>query len=117
MAAVAFKATLVFAKGSPTSADRIQFYCTASDVAAAALVFQDGGTDATLPNVPCYLIDCILTPAYGTDTTTIDIYANNKPTTVVVVNSANQGGTYNRQFQVAPMGFVPSARIKLTQRA
>jgi len=116
MAAAAFKATLVFAQGS-MAGPRFSYYCTVSDVAAQTYVFQDGGTDATLPQTACYLVDVILTPAYGTDTTTADIYANNKPTPNVIVNSANQGGTYNRQFQVAPMGFMPGARLKIVQRA
>lgn len=117
MAAVAYKATLVFAKGSPQSSNRTSYYCTASDIAAANYVFQDGNQDLVLPNIACYLVDVILTPAYGTDTTTSDVYANGKPTGDVVVNSANQSGTINRQFSVAPIGFLPGARIRFTQRA
>ena len=116
MGAAAFKATLIFAQGS-LQGPRFSYYCTASDIAAATYIFQDGAADATLPQVACYLVDVILTPAYGTDTTTADIFANNKPTPNVIVNSANQGGTYSRQFQSSPMGFMPGARIKIIQRA
>lgn len=116
MAAAPYKVLLVFAQGS-INGPRIQYNCTASDVAAAAFVFPDGGTDATLPPTPCYLVDVVLSPAYGTDTTTSDIYANSKTTGYQITNSANQVGGLNRQYQVAPLGFQPGARIKFVQRA
>jgi len=116
--AVAFKATLTFAFGSPQSMNRESYYCTVSDVNAAYYIFQDGSSDMQLPNNrgPAYLIDVLLTPAYGTDTTTGQIYANNKTTSVVIVNSANQSGNNQRQFNLSPVGFQPGARVKIVQQ-
>lgn len=113
MAAAPFKATLIFARGSvngPTSA----YYCTVSDVNAAQYIFPDGQGVLTLPQTPCYLKDVILSAA-GTDTTTATIYANGKPTGDVVVNAANVATVVSRQFQNAPLGFVPGAQVRFTQ--
>lgn len=118
MVAAPFKATLTFAFGSPNSQNRTSYYCTVSDVNAATYVFQDGGLDMQLPvNMgAAYLIDVLLTPTYGTDTTTGQIYANNKTTSAIIVNSANQGGNNQRQFNLSPVGFVPGARVKIIQQ-
>lgn len=117
MAPAAFKATLTFAFGSPQSLNRTSYLCTVSDVNAAYYIFQDGSNDMTLPvaNGPAYLIDVLLTPAYGTDTTTAVVYANNKITPYSIMNSANQSGNNQRQFNLSPLGFVAGARVKIAQ--
>lgn len=114
MAAAPFKATLIFALGSPNSANRISYPCTVSDVNAAYYIFPDGQGQVTLPLVPTYLVDVNLSAA-GTDTTTASIYVNAKVIGDRVQNAGNVGTVYQRQFNLAPVGFKPGATIRLQQ--
>lgn len=118
MAAVPFKALLVFAFGSPTSGNRISYPCTVSDVAAANYIAQSGASDIMLPTIygDAYLVDVQLSAA-GTDTTTADIYVNDRNTANTVQNSANLASNLARQFLSAPMRVPPGARVRFTQRA
>jgi hypothetical protein len=117
MAAAAFSATLIMAKGSPAGPTRT-WRCTVSDVAGAYYVFPDGNAFLTLPSDGSYyLIDLLLTPTYGTDTTNAQCFANGVNTGIVVANAANQSGTVNRQFQRFNPGFLPGATLKFVQAA
>lgn len=114
--ATAYTGTIVLAKGSPNG-PRESKYFTASDVAAAGYVFQDGNAFMTVPaNAPYFLVDVVLSAA-GADTTTSQIYVNGAPTPAVIVNVANVYTVLNRQIQSAPVGFQPGSSVKFYQQA
>jgi len=117
MAAAAFTATLIMARGGPGGNTRT-WRATVSDVAGAYYVFADGNAFLTLPSDgPYYLVDLLLTPAYGTDTTNATVFANGVNTGIVVANAANQSSTVNRQFMRFNPGFMPGATLKFVQAA
>lgn len=115
MAAAAFLASLVFAQGAANSPVRKQYNCTVSDVTAAFYLFPDGNSFVNLPaGGPWYLVDVMLSAA-GTDTRTATIFANGLATGISVLNAANLGTNYSRQFMSAPMKFAGGANVRFTQ--
>lgn len=118
MTAAPFKAILKFVCGNlqrPTY--KFQINCTVSDVNAAYYLPPDGGNDIQLPSVygAVYLVDVILAPAYGTDTTTANIFANGKTTGEVIQNAANTAANLARQFIGAEVGFQPGTKLRIQQ--
>jgi len=114
MAAAAFKAQLIF----QSSKRRWGVPCTVSDVADAFYLMPSGASDLQLPSDEgnVVLVDIILSAA-GTDTSKGDIYSNDQTTGQQVLNSANVGTVFNRQFMSAPMAFGPGRRIRIKQLA
>lgn len=96
----------------------MQYPCTVSDVDTQYYVFPDGSTDMTLPSGHgvVRLVDVVLSAA-GTDTTRGNIYVNQKFTGEQILNAANLGTNFSRQFMGAPIAFAPAARIKIQQIA
>jgi len=112
MAAVPFKAILKFnSQGGPFT-----YPCTVSDVNAAYYVFPDGNNDVVLPSNKgtIYLVDVVLSAA-GTDTSQAIIYVNGKTTGEQVMNSANLGTNFSRQFMGSPIGIAAGARLRFAQ--
>jgi hypothetical protein len=90
-------------------------FLTASDVNAAAWVFPSGGTEVQLSAGEAVIRDVIYAPTYGTDTTNVSLFVNGIDTGLRIINSANQGGTYNRQIMNAPIKIAPGALVKFVQ--
>jgi len=113
MAAAPFKVSVAVVN---SAGQKKTVYLTASDVNAAGLVFPSGGTEVPLSSLPCKIVDVVLAPTYGTDTTTITPFINGVDTTGMrIINSANQGGTYNRQILSAPIDVPAGALVKFIQ--
>jgi len=113
MAATPFNAVLVFV-GEDGSV--ISYPCTVSDVNGEYYTFPDGSDHVVLPSDHgiLTLIDVILS-ASGTDTSQAQIFVNGKDTGEKIMNSANLGSVYNRQFMSSPISIAPGAKIKIKQ--
>lgn len=113
MAAAAFKAIL---KVAYSAGGTDHFPCTVSDVNGEYYVFPDGNNDVVLPSNKgnIALIDLVLSAA-GTDTSKSSVFINGKDTGVVILNSANLGTNFSRQFMGAPIVFAPGARLRIKQ--
>ena len=115
MVAAAYKANITIQYGNGMIES---YYATCSDVAAAKFVFQDGSSDLTLPsNRGIGMIKDVILSAAGTDTSTSEVFVNNKNTGVKIINSANLGTVFNRQFMSSPMAITPGGRINFVQTA
>lgn len=119
MAAAAFRATLVWACGSPSSADRFTHTCTVSDVAGAYYIFPDGNNFTVLPSNKgnLYLVDVLISPAAGTDTTQATVYVGGRATPYTIQNTANLYSVIGRQYQQSPLGFAAGSQVRFTQAA
>lgn len=115
MAAAAFTETLIF-KGASTKKN-IYVRATASDVAAAAVVYPDGSTTLQLPSSENWFLVDLITVVGGTDTTNQELFVNQMATGIVIDNKSNLNTVQNRIFQQNPLGFTAGSQIKLTQRA
>lgn len=115
MTAAPFNATLIF---HADDGSIISYPCTVSDVANEYYVFPDGNNDVVLPSDHgvLHLVDVILSDD-GTDTSQGEIYINGKFTGEKIMNSANKGTVYNRQFMSAPIAIAPGARLRIKQTA
>ena len=114
MAAAKFNANLKFVGQDGFV---ISYPCTVSDVNAEFYIFPDGNSTVVLPSNHGVLsmIDLVLSAA-GTDTTRADIYVNGKITGERVLNSANLGTNFSRQWTPAtPLRIAPGASLRLTQ--
>jgi len=113
MAAAAFKSILKFTSQGGAS---FNYPCTVSDVNAAYYVFPDGNNDVVLPSNlgVLYLVDVILSAA-GTDTSQGKIYVNGKDTGEKILNAANLGTNFSRQFMGTSMAIAPAARLRIEQ--
>ena len=113
LAAVAFKAILKF---TAQNRETFSYPCTVSDVNAAFYVFPDTLGDVVLPSNKgnLYLTDIVLSAA-GTDTSQADIYINGKATGERILNAANLGTNFSRQFMGSPIPIGPGARLKIMQ--
>lgn len=113
MAAAPFKVSLTVTNAN---GNKKTIYLTASDVNAAALVFPSGGTELPLSSIQSWITDIVCAPTYGTDTTNMTVFINGVDVTGMrIINSANQGGTYNRQLQNAPIMIPAGALVKIVQ--
>lgn len=114
MAAAAFKAILKF---KAQDGYTFSYPCTVSDVNAEYYVFPDANNDVVLPSNHgnLALIDLVLSGA-GTDTSKADVYVNGKTTGEQVLNSANLGTNFSRQYTMAsPMLIAPASRLRIKQ--
>lgn len=114
MAAAAFKAILKF---KAEDGFVISYPCTVSDVDAAFYVFPDGNNDVVLPSNHgrLALIDLVLSAA-GTDTSKSDIFVNGKNTGETILNAANLGTNFSRQFTpLTPMVVSGGSRFRIKQ--
>jgi len=114
MAAAAFKAVLKFQAQNGVT---FSYPCTVSDVDDAYYVFPDGNNDVILPSIygNVYLVDVVLSAA-GTDTSKADVYVNGKTTGEQILNAANLGTNFSRQFMGAPIAIMPGARLRIQQQ-
>lgn len=95
----------------------ISYPVTVSDVNGEYYVFPDGNNDTVLASNHgvLALIDCVLSET-GTDTSTADIYVNGKATGERILNAANQGTNFSRQFTpTTPMFIAAGSRIRIKQ--
>ena len=115
MTASPFKAVLIFTCEDGT---QVNYPCTVSDVAGEYYVFPDGNNDVVLPMTHgvLFLTDVILSDV-GADTTQAEIYVNGKFTGEKIMNSANKGDVFNRQFMSSPIAIAPGARLRIKQVA
>lgn len=113
MAAAAFKAVLVF---QTETGRQYTVPCTVSDVVGEFYIAPSGSNDIQLPSGEgiITLKDVILS-ASGTDTSKAEIYVNDLTTGVQIMNSANVGTVFNRQFMSAMMHLKEGARLKIKQ--
>lgn len=115
MGAAPFKVTLVLKNAAGQTTSR---YLTASDVAAAALVYLSGGTEIPLSSGDCWITDVICAPTYGTDTSNMTFFINGVDSTGIrSINSANQTTSFSRQFQSSPLRIPAGASVKIVQNA
>ena len=113
MTAAPFKAVLVF---TGEDGSKISYPCTVSDVNGEYYTFPDGSDSVVLPTDHgiLFLTDVILS-ASGTDTSQAEIYVNGKFTGEKIMNSANVGSVYNRQFMSSPIAIAGGAKLKIKQ--
>jgi len=113
MTAAPFKAILKFKAQNGAT---FTYPCTVSDVNAEYYVFPDSSTDVVLPSNMgnLFLVDLVLSAA-GTDTSQAKIFVNGKDTGEKVLNSANLGTNFSRQFMGSPLGIAPASRLKIQQ--
>jgi hypothetical protein len=113
MTAAPFKAILVMVAKDGSN---FNYPCTVSDVNAEYYVFPDGNNDVVLPSTHgvIYITDIILSAA-GTDTSQATIWVNGKDTGEKIMNAANVGTVFNRQFMSSPIAISPSARLRIKQ--
>jgi hypothetical protein len=113
MAAAAFKAILKLVGQDGYS---FTYPCTVSDVNAEYYVFPDGNNDVILPsnhgNIA--VVDVVLSGT-GTDTSKASVFVNGKDTGVVILNAANQGTNFSRQFMGAPLICSGASRLRIKQ--
>lgn len=112
MVATAYTVNLVFKRGNAVVSREM----TVSDVVAAAGVFEDGQDLLTLPAGVWILSDAVCSNA-STDTTKLEIYANQKSSGEFIYNKQNQLTTIGRQFQVAPRRVAGNVPLRFVQRA
>ena len=114
MAAAPFKAILKF---KAQDGFTVSYPCTVSDVNAAYYVFPDGNNDVVLPSNHgvLALIDLVLSAA-GTDTSNGDILINGKNTGERILNAANLGTNFSRQFTpLTPLLVAAGSRFRIIQ--
>jgi hypothetical protein len=111
MVAAAFKGTIVLRNNAGIRT--VPF--TASDVNAAYYIFPSGASDLQLSaDGVTYVTDVILSAA-GTDTSKGDIFVNDMTIGQQILNSANVGTVFNRQFMSAPLALKPGSRLRIQQ--
>jgi hypothetical protein len=113
MAAAAFKGVIKFQAQSGVT---FNYPITATDINAAYYIFPDGNGDVVLPSMygTLYLVDVVLS-ASGTDTSTGTIFVNGKTTGELIMNAANLGTNFSRQFLGSPIAIMPGARLRIQQ--
>ncbi len=113
MVAAAFKAILKFVAQDGTT---FTYPCTVSDVNAEHYIFPDLNTDVVLPSNHGVLawVDLVLSAA-GTDTSKANIFVNGKNIGEQILNAANLGTNFSRQFMGSPIYIAPGARLRVTQ--
>jgi len=107
-------ATSVTICGRNASGQSNSWYCTASDVNAAAIVFPSGGTEISLSAQPMVISDIIVGSASG-DTSQFQLYVNGINTGRVIVKAANAYTTLQRQVLTNPIAIPAGATVKLIQ--
>ena len=115
MTASPFKAVLIF---TCEDGSQISYPCTVSDVVGEYYTFPDGSDSVTLPAIHgvLFLTDVILSDV-GADTSQAELYINGKFSGEKILNSANKGDVFNRQFMSSPIAIAPGARLKIKQVA
>ena len=90
---------------------------TATDVNAQFYLGQDGLSVVNLSGAHgnAAVVDMIIGPATGTDTRTATIRVNGKLIPEIVLQAANGGTVYNRQFQQTPLRVPAGASLLFTQ--
>jgi hypothetical protein len=113
MAAVAFvvNAVVLYQDGYKEN-----IVMTAADVNGQFYLGQDGLSPIRLSAAHgnAAIVDMIIGPATGTDTRTATIRVNGKSIPDVVLQAANGGTVYNRQFQSAPLRVPAGATLLFT---
>jgi len=114
MAAAAFKASLIVAKGSPNGARKI-FSMTGSDVANEYLLFDSGSSEVTLSgDADVYIVDQIYSAA-GTDTTNDQIFIGGTSDGTKVYRATSLATTISRPFNLAPVRIPKGTSVKFKQ--
>jgi hypothetical protein len=114
MAAAAFLASLTFAKNN-INGEPVTYFCTVSDVNAAFYIFPDGNNFVTLPGGANWILKDISLSAAGTDTRTATIFVNGLNSGRTLLNAANLGTNYSRQFMLGPLQFSGGTNLRFTQ--
>ena len=112
--ATPFKAILKF-KGA--DGITLSYPCTISDVTTEFYIFPDGNSDVVLPSNhgTLALMDLVLSAA-GADTSIADIYVNGKQTGERILNAANLGTNFSRQYTPnTPMFIAAGSRLRIKQ--
>jgi len=114
MAAVPFVINMVVLYQDGTKENIV---LTSSDVNGQFYLGQDGLSPIRLSGAHgnAAVVDMIIGPATGTDTRTATIRVNGKAIPDVVLQAANGGTVYNRQFQSAPLRVPSGATLLFTQ--
>jgi hypothetical protein len=107
-------ATTVTICGRNASGQSNSWYCTASDVTTAAIVFPSGGTELSLSSQPMVITDMIFGSASG-DCSQLQMYVNGINTGRVIVKAANAYTTLQRQVLTNPIVIPAGATVKFIQ--
>jgi len=114
MAAAAFLASLTFAKNT-INGEVLTYFMTVSDVNAAFYIAPAGNSFSTLPGGANWILKDVSLSAAGTDTRTATIFVNGLNSGRTILNTANLGTNYSRQFMLGPVQFSGGTNLRFTQ--